>query len=200
MQTLARNPRGKVQVGTLPDSKSLTDREFQWIGSTGPGDILGTLIVSQGKELTTYFVDEGDADGEPGRVYLLAKQHQRLRSGRLSPEPTGVYRVFIGVNGSRRHCNCPGFGRHGTCKHADTIAELAATDALTRPEPSCGRTARPATAKAPPEPEPVYADPPFADDIPVADWPDELRNEPTYADDDDEFPDADHWTDDGGEG
>lgn len=218
MTTLTRNPRGKVQVGNLPDSKSLTDREYQWIGSTGAGDILGTLIVAQGKELTTYFVDVADADGEPGRAYLLAKQHQRLRSGRLSPDPVGVYRVFLGINGTRRHCSCPGFGRHGTCKHSDATAELFATGSLERGDCAVRPHAPASKAPDPPEPEPGHAEEPEPDfgapfpdapmvfpDSPLDDWPDDLRNEPTYADADDEYPDAgepepDHWTDDGGEG
>lgn len=140
------NARGKVAVGNLPDSKSLTDREYQWIGSTGAGDILGTLIVAQGKELTTYFVDGADNDGEPGHAYILAKQHQRTRSGREAGDAIGVYKVFIGINGTRRHCSCPGFGRWGTCKHADTVAELVAKGTL--PRSNCAGVPHNPVAKA----------------------------------------------------
>lgn len=135
-----REHRKPVRVD-LPDTASFKGRSYEWVpaprGETG---YLGILIVGQKKERTTYQVDETSADGMPGRAYLLAKQHQLDRSGRRVKDAADVYRVFVGVDLNRVHCNCSGFGRHGHCKHTDAVRDL-----MTR-EP--GQQQQPATATA----------------------------------------------------
>jgi hypothetical protein len=106
--------------GILRASKSHAARRWTWVPSrdlTQPA--LGTLAIVQGKrEATSYSVDIEDI-GRGSHSVLFVRLD--------GPE---IYSVTVSPAGRPVDCTCSGHGRHGHCKHRDTVGELIAEDIL----------------------------------------------------------------------
>lgn len=85
------------------------------------------VVIGQAKScnhrcyVDTYLVEEDHAEPFPGRSFLFAKQGDAPSVTDDEGGSSNVYRVTLARTPD---CSCSGFGRHGGCKHYDTIVDI----------------------------------------------------------------------------
>jgi hypothetical protein len=104
----------------LPATRSHRYRCYAFVPATN-SEAWGRLTITQGKESTTYDVEEQIQEfPDPLRIFLLCN--------RLD----GIYEVAVRDDGLA-FCSGPFCGKHKSCKHRDAMLDLIRQGALPMP-------------------------------------------------------------------
>ena len=109
----------RILSGFLPPTRSAKRRGFAWVPTVPGAFHLGTLTITQDREVDSYQLDEDTSEPFPGRAFLLAKQDAE----------GDVYRVII-IEQGKAVCSGLHCGRRPSCKHRDAITAALAAGAL----------------------------------------------------------------------